>query len=131
MAKITREQFEKWNAQAKNGFEFDLRYYLTWNEKVLTKKIKLENGNIIEFKLMYKNEYKSIVNEYGCRWNQETGRQIPYIHITEWKPSHNSETFYSSGMGKWEQVGEPQNSKKYNILCKISAEINTKDFMVA
>lgn len=35
MAKLTREQYNKWNSQAKNGFQLDLQYFLTWNEKTL------------------------------------------------------------------------------------------------
>jgi hypothetical protein len=37
MAKLTKEQYNKWNAQAKNGFQFDFRYFILHNEKTFCK----------------------------------------------------------------------------------------------
>ena len=128
MAKITREQYNKWNAQAQNGFQFDLQHYLIWGEKTLSKKIELQDGRMVEFRIVYHNEYETKTNEHGCRWNVETGRYIPMLHITVWRPSHSG-CYVSSGMGKYERIGEAQAAKKYNVLCKLSAEINTDEYM--
>ena len=128
MARLTREQYNKWNAQAKNGFQFDLEYYLTWNEKTLTKKIKMENGDIIEFKIEYIKEFETKTNDYGCKWNVETGRYIPTLYITHWRPS-TSGCFHSHGHEKEETLGSPESSKKYNILCKLSETVNTDQYM--
>jgi len=128
MAKITREQFNKWNAQAKNGFQFDLKCFAVWNEKTLTKKIKMENGDIIEFKIEYNKEFETKTNEWGCKWNVETGRYIPMLYITHWKPS-TSGCYHSSGREKSEVLGSPENSKKYNVLCKLSETVNTDEYM--
>lgn len=128
MAKITREQFNKWNQQAKNGFGFDLNYYLTWTEKTLTKKVKMENGDVIEFKIEYQKEFETKTNSYGCRWNVETGRYIPTLYITHWKPS-TSGCYCSSGFDKSEILGEAETSKKYSTLCKLSEKINTDGYM--
>lgn len=128
MAKITREQFNKWNQQAKNGFGFDLTYYLTWAEKTLTKKVTMENGDVIEFKIEYQKEFATKTNEYGCRWNVETGRYIPMLYITHWKPS-TSGCYHSGGYDKSEIIGEPETSKKYSTLCKLSEKINTDGYM--
>ncbi len=130
MAKITREQFNKWNAQAQNGFGLDLQYYVIWGEKTLTKKIELDNGNVVEFKIEYRNEYETKTNEHGCRWNVETGRYIPMLHITVWRPSHSG-CYVSSGIGKYERIGDAQTSKRYNVLCKLSAEVKTEQYMDA
>lgn len=130
MAKITREQFNKWNAQAKNGFQFDLEHFLTWNEKTLTKRIKMENGDIIEFKVEFEKEFETKTNTYGCHWNVETGRYIPMLYITHWKPS-TSGCYHSSGREKSEALGNPENSKKYNVLCKLSEMVNTDEYMKA
>ena len=128
MAKITREQYNKWNAQANNGFSLDLQYFVIWNEKTLTKKIKLENGNVIEFKIEYHKEFETKTNSYGCKWNVETGRYIPMLNITVWHPT-TSGCYASSGWAKSERIGEVQNTKKYNVLCKLSAEINTDEYI--
>lgn len=128
MAKITREQFNKWNAQAKNGFQFDLECFMVWGEKTLTKKIKMENGDIIEFKIEYTKEFETKTNEWGCKWNVETGRYIPMLYITHWKPS-TSGCYHSSGWAKTEVLGSPENSQKYNVLCKLSETVNTDEYM--
>lgn len=128
MAKITREQYNKWNAQANNGFSLDLQYFVIWNEKTLTKKIKLESGNVIEFKIEYHKEFETKTNSYGCKWNVETGRYIPMLNITVWHPT-TSGCYASNGWAKSERIGEVQNTKKYNVLCKLSAEINTDEYI--
>lgn len=130
MAKITREQFNKWNDQAKNGFQFDLQYFLTWNEKTLTKKIKMENGDIIEFKIEYDKEYEKYTNEWKVTRNVETGRYIPMLYITHWRPTQSG-CYTSSGWAKSEILGSPENSKKYNVLCKFSETVNTDEHMKA
>ena len=129
MAKITREQYNKWNAQAKNGFSFDLQFFVTWNEKTLTKKVKMENGDIMEFKIEYQKEFETKTNEWGCRWNVETGRYIPMLNVTHWKPSTTSGCYHSGGWEKSEIIGSPETSKKYNVLCKLSETVNTDEYM--
>lgn len=128
MARITREQFNKWNAQAQNGFGFDLQYFATWNEKTLTKKIKMDNGNIVEFKIEYDKEFERKTNEYGYRQNVETGRYIPMLYITIWRPTQTG-CYTSAGWAKNERLGESETSKKYNVLCNLSARINTDEYM--
>lgn len=128
MARITREQFNRWNAQAQNGFEFDFQYYVIWNEKTLTKKVKVTNGDIVEFKIEWDKETERKTNEWGCCWTVETGRYIPMLYITIWHPS-NTGCFTSTGWAKSEKLGDPETSKKYNVLCKLSAGINTDEYI--
>lgn len=128
MAKVTREQIIKWNGQAKNGFGLDVQYFIIWNEKTLTKKIEMENGDVVEFKIEYNKEFETKTNSYGCRWNVETGRYIPMLYITLWKPS-NSGCYHSGGFDKSEILGEPEKSKKYSTLCKLSGIVDTDRYM--
>lgn len=128
MARITREQFNKWSAQAQNGFNLDLKHYVVWSEKRLVKTEKLQNGDVIEFNIEYRKEFETKTNEHGCRWNVETGRYIPELCITRWHPT-TSGCYASGGYAKREDIGEPQTSKKYNVLCKLSAEILTDNYM--
>ena len=69
MATITREQFNKWNGQAKNGFSFDFRHYVTWNEKQLIKEIKNEDGTITRYTISYYPERERITQNNGLCTN--------------------------------------------------------------
>ena len=122
MARITREQVEKMNAQAKNGFKFDIEYFLIHHEKTLTKIVVLNESQFVRFKLMFEDE-----RENADGWRRPTGRQIPNIHISLW---NNSRGFASShGLGTWEKIGEPVNKKSFALLCKLSAEVDTGEFL--
>lgn len=116
--KFTREQYNKWNAAAHNDFNFDFEHAVIWSEKRLTKRVPLENGVVIEFLLDYYNEYETHTN-YGCKWNVETGRQIPHLVTHEWHPASTPGVF-TDGTGNREKVGEIQKNKNYNYLCKLS-----------
>lgn len=128
MAKITREQFNKWNGQAKNGFRLDLEFYCNWGEKQLHKTIKHEDGTVTEFVISYNPEYITKTNSYGCKWNESTGRQIPTLQINKWRPL-TTPGMYSVTHGKYQTIGEPEKTKKYSTLCKLSAEIDTDKLM--
>ena len=128
MAKITKEQYNKWANQALNGFTFDLQYYVLWSEKTLSKKVKRVNGDVVEFKIEYHKEFETKTNAYGCSWNVETGCYIPMLNITVWHPTHTG-CYSSSGWAKSEKIGDVQNSKKYNVLCKLSGMIDTDKYM--
>ena len=124
MAKITREQLNRWNAQAKNGFRLDLNYFLTWGEKTLIKDIKQEDG-YIRFKLYYMPEYETRTNEYGCKWNVKTGKQIPMLRIERLKPLQTEGMYQVLTVKDDVQMGEPEKTMKYSTLCKISGKIDT------
>lgn len=114
MAKITREQFNKWNEQAKNGFQFDLQYFLTWSEKTLTKKVKMDNGDVIEFKIEYDKEFETITNGWGVKYNQETGRYIPMLYITHWRPSASGSGCYTSQCSQAGSCKPPPEKREQN-----------------
>lgn len=127
MAKLTREQYKKWNAQAKNGFQFDLQYFLTWNEKTLIKNIPQEDGSIIQFKLWYMPEYETVTNEHGCTWNQRTGRQIPMMKIEKLVPGKTEGIYIVHTLRDNKQMGEAEKTLKFATLCKISEKVNTDE----
>lgn len=124
MATITREQFEKWNAQAKNGFKLDLQYYLCYSEKTLIKDISQANGDIIRFNLWYLPEYETKTNEYGCSWNFKTGRQIPMMRIEKLLKTGTEGCYQVVTIKDDRPMGEPEKNMKYSTLCKISGTIN-------
>ena len=131
MAKLTREQYNKWNAQAKNGFQLDLQYFLIWGEKTLIKDVKQEDGSIIRFKLWYIPEYETTTNELGCKWNVKTGRQIPMMRIDKLVPGNTEGIYTVHTVRDGKPMGEPEKTLKYATLCKISGEVNTAEELEA
>lgn len=128
MAILTREQFNKWNAQAQNGFGFDIERYVVWNEKTLTKNINHADGSIIRFRLEYYPEVETIENEYGYRYNQRTGQFLPTLQIDRLRPTR-TEGCYGVQSVKKITVGNAEKSQKYAVLCKISGIINIDDYI--
>lgn len=121
--KVTREQYNKWNAQAKNGFTLDCECLVVWGEKTLRYKRETPSGVIIELTINYYPEYERVTNEYGSSYNRETGKFLPSLTVRHWTPTTTG--FYSSsGLPSHEVIGEAQDKKKYNILCKLSGEID-------
>ena len=129
MAKITREQYNKWNAQAQNGFSFDLQFFYNWHEKRLRKTVEQPDKNVVEFVIDYRAEYETKTNEYGCKWNVETGRHIPYLRVSIWHPSSSEGMYHSYGTGTTYDIGEPEDKRRYAALCNLSGTINTDDYM--
>lgn len=127
MAKLTKEQYNKWNAQAKNGFQFDFRYFITHNEKILIKNISQDNGCIVQFKLWYFPEYETKTNDYGCSWNVKTGRQIPVMDIEKLIPGKVEGVYLVHTIKSGIKMGDPEKNMKYSTLCKISQTVNTDD----
>lgn len=128
MAKITREQFKKWDSQAQNGFCFDLQWFLIWNEKQLIKSIKQPDNTIIQFVLTYNKEYETKTNKHGCRWNVDTGRKIPVMRIDKLVPSPSGAegVYIVNTIKDYTFIGEPEKTMKYSTLCKISGTIDTE-----
>jgi len=124
--KITREQAIKWNNQAKGGFKFDLQYCLIWSEKTLTRTIKITENIYLEFRLWYTKEYEERTNAHGCTWKVETGRYIPELCVNLLRPTGSG--MYTSVPVKRIEMGEPENSKKYATLCRISGEYDAEEY---
>lgn len=103
MARITREQLEKYNAKCKNGFKFNLQEFLIWKEKSVIKEIKLNNNEILEVTIFYSTE--------------PTG-EIPTLRIHKGTLDGN---FYSfSGQGQTFTIGDTQKKKNFNLLAKLT-----------
>lgn len=131
MAKLTREQYNKWNAQAKNGFTLDLEYFLNWGEKTLIKDVPMDGGGYMRFKLWYTPEYETITNQYGCKWNKRTGRHLPMMRIERLRPCSTEGMYQVLTVKDDTQMGEAEKAMKYATLCKISETINTDEELKA
>lgn len=126
--KITREQYNKWNEQAQNGFTFDLQKFAVWGEKELFKRVKQSDGSFIQFQIGWRSEFTAYTNEWGVTRNIETGRHIPTLNISKWEPAPSG-AYVSHGLGEDITLGASETSKKYNVLCKLSALVDTDKLM--
>ena len=114
MAKLTREQVNKWNEGNAQGWQFDITYYLYHSEKTLSKHIEIDDTHVLQCQIMFRSEYKTNKNSYGCTWNTETGRQIPTIHFAYSVKSGGM--LVSHGLGYWHTLGEAIDKKNYKAL---------------
>lgn len=60
MAKLTREQYNKFNEKCKNGFILDLKHFAVWGEKRCIKTVKLSGDS---------NLYDVIIDFYDVTEN--------------------------------------------------------------
>lgn len=119
MASVTREQVSKWSAKLQNGFRFDIRHYVLWNEKQIKKTVELEDGRILTADLGYREE----------RENYRPIGQQPCIRLQIWTKCENSDMMRSEGLGYTEKLGEMQTKKNYNELVKLSALMDEAKIM--
>lgn len=119
--KITKEQVKKWNAGAKNGFSFDIRHAVLWNEKELLKWIELPGGDRLEIRLCYSAETVETRTTYGQTYRAPTGKQLATLHIQKWHPDGRG-MMESHGIGYYIPVdGVPaQEKKNFALLQKLS-----------
>lgn len=62
MAKITREQILDINSRCMNGWQLDVKYFMMYKEKILVKRIDLDEQNFLEFLLRYTPENKTEIH---------------------------------------------------------------------
>ena len=53
---MTKKQVEELNNRCKNGWKFDVTYFIYHTEKTFIKRIKLENEGYLEFRIYYNKE---------------------------------------------------------------------------
>lgn len=122
MARVTIEQVKNWNSKLSNGFAFDIERYVVWSEKQAVKYIKLEDGTTLGVTLMY----RAIKAPNGYSY---TGKHQPCLHLQIWHKSHTEGMMHSWGMGVTIDVGDEQDKKKWNELCKLSTVLDEQKIM--
>ena len=123
MAKITREQFNKWSAQLPEGWKFDLQCYVMWGDKqIYTDAPADEAGTFYRLTLRYRDETK------GHGWNAEkTGYQLPRLCVDRWNKTGTGD-LYTVVEVYAEIVGEKQKKRVYNYIAQLAAEIDAGSF---
>lgn len=122
MATITKAQYEKWTADAQKygtDWKFDFRYYVLWGEKEVIKLIEEANGEYTQMKIGYRAEYRTVVNEYGCKYNRPTGNYIPTCTVARLIPTTSG--CYRVIPQREYVVGDAQTKKNYAYICKCIA----------
>jgi len=79
---LKKEQILNINSRCRNDWELDVKYYLMYKEKVLMKRIDLDEQNFLEFLLRYTPENKT------------------EIHISKFFHKPDEEVATTSGLGK-------------------------------
>ena len=129
MAKLTKEQFDKWSAKASNGFTFNVKKYVCWGEKGLEKIIQLGDGRVVEFEIGYSDEYAKVTNEHSVSYNRRTGRKIPVLDINILVPSSTKGVYRVHHFKSDIVVGETQDKNNFNVLCQCSKYVDTDMYM--
>lgn len=123
MANIKAADVLKWDAMCKNGFRFDVRYWMIHNEKTVSKIVETDDGHI-QIHLLWMDDYETKTNEYGCSWKVPTGKKIPVANVSFWRPTGSMGVFSSMGIGKWIPIGDPVARKSFKTLIDATATID-------
>lgn len=126
MAKLTREQWEKFRSQAPENWIFDAQHFVAWGEKTIAfKGPEDENGKHYVIKIDYQEE------RTGEGWTaKKTGRQIPIIRVERYTPTGNG-MFCSVVQIFKAAAGEPQKNKNYAYMCTLAATLDTDKIIAA
>lgn len=123
MAKITREQFDKWSAQLPQGWKFDLQKFVMWGEKqVFTDGPADDAGTFYRLTLRYHEETT------GKSWmSEKTGYMLPRVSIDRYNETTTPGMYTVVGVYA-ETVGEKQKKRNYNYLAELAAGIDPQSF---
>lgn len=122
--KLTKKQYITWTAQVQKfarGWEFDANIYVVWGEKTIVRETAAANGEYIQEKIRYREEYETITNEHNVTYNRRTGRYIPVLIVNRLYPLPSG--CYRVIEEERRDIGEAQETKKYNVLCKAAAAV--------
>lgn len=114
MANITKAQVEKMNKQLGQGFEFDLWYFITHNEKTATMHKPINDNCNAALQLMWEEEFTREGN-----YPHYTGMVYPIVHISKEFPKNGMAVSY--GLGKVVRIGtETYKRRSFKVLADIS-----------
>ena len=124
MAKLTREQLNKWNEGAGQGFKLDLQEYFNWHEKNLEYMGEARaDGTFFGVSFRYHDE------TIGEGWTaKKTGKQLLYLTVDRYIPG-SVEGVYQLDRLFSEIVGDPQNKKMFSYMQKMSHEIDLQGYL--
>lgn len=125
MAKVTREQLNKWNEGAGNGFKVDLQMLMFHGEKVL-EYVGEERADKTHFVVSMRFVDEAI----GKGWMaKRTGKQLLTVKVARYIPI-TDDGLCQVDFGVYEEViGEPQNRKMFSYMQKMSHKVNLAEIL--
>ncbi len=112
MASIAKAQILKINNACSNDWELDTFYYLSHNEKTLIKRIDLDEGSYLQFRLQYNS--RNQINIHISKYEREAGTGLAVSH----------------GLGKSKILVETQAKRKnINSLIELTHELDNNKLM--
>lgn len=125
MATITKEQYQKRQAAAPAGWQYDFRHYVMWGENQLTRKIPFPDGSVILATVYWAENYRNEVFPSGYSRSVPTGTVSPFLGISRLVESRpGSDVWMSRGTDRREQLSEKEYPRKnYKELCKYAAAV--------
>ena len=115
MAKLTRDQLNKWNGQLKNGFGLDIMAYVAYGEKQAEKYIELPSGR----KLRAVFQFNKVPG--ATHWHN-TGLVKPVLALSVWRKTSTEGVIQSTcGTDYIDMSQETFSKKNYSILAGLTA----------
>jgi len=128
MAKLTREQALKWSKQCGNGFIFDARHYLMFNEKQCVREDIISDTVRVRTTIMFMPEFE-IKMSGSCSYKRETGKYIPCVHVATYHCRPDSDFMSSSGLGHFFKAGDAIERQTYKTLAELSKKIDINKYI--
>ena len=109
---ITKKQIQELNNRCKNGWKFDIVYFVYYTEKTFIKKIKQNNEGYLEFRIYYNNE------------NQVA------LHISKFTYISDKTCATTEGLGKITIIDNTKYARKnINNLIIITARLTDEELL--
>lgn len=119
MAKVTKEQYKKWNEQLENGWFLDLQRLVIWGEKDIRITDKISDTEYVDYTVSFWENYEN---------HRSTGTFDIKLTKREWKKSENTECYVSTGLGCSKLLVKDASTKKlYKLLVEISKNFTLED----
>lgn len=109
---MTKKQVEELNNRCKNGWKFDVTYFIYHTEKTFIKRIKLQNEGYLEFRIYYNSN------------NQVS------LHISKFTYLEGQSCSSTQGLGKISILNETRYSRKnVNNLIIVTARLTDEKLL--
>lgn len=124
MPSISAKQIMSANAKMRNGWQLDVKYYVTHGEKQAIKRIRLDDHSFVEAAL-YMQEGRDKTH-YGC----SSGKYHVALHMNIYHERDNSPFATGYGLGQFVNVStEEYPVRKFAAVQKMTANFKDEDVL--
>lgn len=94
----------------------------SYSGNLLKKVVKLEGEDgFIEAELYWRPHHEEKTQSNGIKWKEATGMHEPYLHVSVFRASGSA---YSSGIGKFYNMGAPEHRRTVKKLQSLAASMD-------